>query len=135
MELEEGECSPGEKETLLNKIENGEVKNIYSIDKIKEIGERNTACQVESAYIVKKRKLTDNDKQNTDEEPPVKRKKPNIDLRNVADIKRQIEHYFGDENWSRDTFLQGLANEDGFIGIKRICEFKNMQKILVIELK
>ena len=41
-------------------------------------------------------------------------------------IKNQIEFYFGDTNYIRDDYLLSHRDEDGYIPIRVISNFKRM---------
>ncbi|KAM7535991.1 hypothetical protein Aperf_G00000103928 [Anoplocephala perfoliata] len=43
-------------------------------------------------------------------------------------IKKQIEYYFGDKNFAKDTFLQSLMDEDRYVSVGKILEFPRMVK-------
>ena len=47
----------------------------------------------------------------------------------VIQMKRQLEFYFGDENWAKDKFLQSISDEEGWVNVNKILDFKNMKKI------
>jgi hypothetical protein len=44
-------------------------------------------------------------------------------------ILRQLEFFFGDANYFRDTYLQSLAEEgeDNFVPLEKVCAFRSMQ--------
>ncbi|CAE7647714.1 Larp1 [Symbiodinium sp. CCMP2592] len=44
-------------------------------------------------------------------------------------IRRQVEHYFGDTNWPKDTHLQSLADGDGFVTIDSIADFSLLKQL------
>ncbi|KAL0911612.1 hypothetical protein M5K25_019765 [Dendrobium thyrsiflorum] len=46
-----------------------------------------------------------------------------------ANILKQIEYYFSDENLQHDTFLLGLLDEQGWVSISRIADFKRLKKM------
>ena len=41
----------------------------------------------------------------------------------------QIEYYFSPQNLQRDAYLQGLMDEEGWVGLDQICQFKRMKAI------
>lgn len=45
-------------------------------------------------------------------------------------ILAQIEYYFGDQNYPKDTFLQQRADSNGWVPLERICKFKKMALLL-----
>jgi hypothetical protein len=45
------------------------------------------------------------------------------------DIRKQIEFYFGDENYKNDKFLRKMSGEDGFTLISSIAEFKKIKSL------
>jgi len=46
-------------------------------------------------------------------------------------IKKQMEYYFGDKNYAKDSFLlkQASLNEDKFISLAEILKFNKMRKL------
>ena len=75
------------------------------------------------AEVIKQFTLTQ-----TSVQPGAKKEKaqPN---HNFAAIRRQIEYYFGPKNYKKDHFLQKLADSDGWIPLKEVCEFNKMKQI------
>lgn len=44
-------------------------------------------------------------------------------------IRKQVEYYFSDLNWSKDEYLRSLADSDGFVAIPNIMDFKLLKQI------
>lgn len=44
-------------------------------------------------------------------------------------IRKQVEYYFSDLNWSKDEYLRSLADSDGFVDIQNIMDFKLLKQI------
>eukprot|EP00435_Cladocopium_sp_Y103_P071333 s327_g37.t1 len=44
-------------------------------------------------------------------------------------IRKQVEYYFSDLNWSKDEYLRSLADSDGFVAIQNIMDFKLLKQI------
>lgn len=42
-------------------------------------------------------------------------------------VRRQVEHYFGDANWSRDEHLQSLADGEGYVEFASIMDFERLK--------
>lgn len=46
-----------------------------------------------------------------------------------ANILKQIEYYFSDENLQKDTFLLSLLDEQGWVSISKIADFNRVKKM------
>ncbi|CAE8709196.1 unnamed protein product [Polarella glacialis] len=44
-------------------------------------------------------------------------------------IRRQVEWYFGDANWSKDAHLRSLADDTGFVPIAAISDFERLKTL------
>lgn len=47
----------------------------------------------------------------------------------VVAVRRQVEFYFGDENYPQDTFLAGQADAEGWVDVETIVQFNKMKKL------
>ena len=45
-------------------------------------------------------------------------------------LSRQVEHYFGDRNWKKDSWLRGKADDDGWVPLSVIAGFKLVKQKL-----
>ncbi|MEM7516475.1 MAG: hypothetical protein AAF368_06090, partial [Planctomycetota bacterium] len=36
--------------------------------------------------------------------------------------QKQLEFYFGDKNWPKDAYLQGLADERGLVSVRSVAD-------------
>lgn len=44
-------------------------------------------------------------------------------------LRRQIEYYFSDSNYSKDRYILDRVNSDGYIALKEIMSFNKMRKL------
>lgn len=45
------------------------------------------------------------------------------------EIVRQLEFYFGDDNYAKDDYLRSLADAEGWVELQAVCDFRQMQKL------
>lgn len=44
-------------------------------------------------------------------------------------IRRQLEYYFGEDNFRKDKYIQGRINSDGFMNLNDVMSFNKMRKL------
>ncbi|CAK0907653.1 unnamed protein product, partial [Prorocentrum cordatum] len=44
-------------------------------------------------------------------------------------VKRQLEWYFGDVNWARDSHIRMLADDEGFVQVASIADFDRLKSL------
>ena len=58
-----------------------------------------------------------------------RKKRPREEVE-LAAAKAQLEFYFSDQNWRKDSYLKNLADDDGFVSLKEILEFPRLKAML-----
>ncbi|KAK8942779.1 hypothetical protein KSP39_PZI008882 [Platanthera zijinensis] len=61
--------------------------------------------------------------------PPIVTFLPPDELTLRANILKQIEYYFSDENLQKDNFLLSLLDEQGWVSISKIADFNRVKKM------
>eukprot|EP00054_Salpingoeca_dolichothecata_P036829 m.8820 g.8820 ORF g.8820 m.8820 type:complete len:642 (+) comp7071_c0_seq1:248-2173(+) len=92
--------------------------------------ENSSSCQSNSDTdkTQKKKKKNSHQAENNDEPPAELDEAAKAEI--FARVRKQIDFYFGDDNFPKDKFLQKHASKaDGFVELAVVASFKKMKKI------